>query len=380
MKQNELRVERIFLIHNILRSKATDQEQKLRSEIYLGYFSLAGYCMFTAIVHFFFMCAAIIVRFVIEKDVEPSKITQSINVWASGLKNVEIMFPLSHIIADNISLADTCQPFRPKTIPYDTGSATIFPKILLLCEIDNRISIALFFFLSFAFQFSKTVNFELSSSCPFIHNVRIGETYYRELAQGRINKIHYVEYSVSATLMILVMITQIGLTDFSLILNVCVNAWACMIIGLLTEHIVDAEKDESFREHASYGYNLSVLSHILGWIPLLSVIFTMLAPLVTYKACVLGKIEIPDFVFAFVIGEILLFCSFGLVQFASVINVQRIRDVKITDVGSLTKIQYMEESLINNACAVEFWYITLSLIAKTFLALTIYIGINMKPG
>jgi hypothetical protein len=153
-----------------------------------------------------------------------------------------------------------------------------------------------------------------------------------------------------------------------------------MIIGLLTEHIVDAEKDKSFREHASYGYNLSVLSHILGWIPLLSVIFTMLAPLVTYKACVLGKIEIPDFVFAFVIGEILLFCSFGLVQFASVINVQRIRDVKITDVGSLTKIQYMEESLINNACAVEFWYITLSLIAKTFLALTIYIGINMKPG
>jgi hypothetical protein len=95
----------------------------------------------------------------------------------------------------------------------------------------------------------------------------------------------------------------------------------------------------------------------------------MLAPLVTYKACISGRIEIPDFVFAFVVGEIVLFCSFGLVQFASVITVQRIRDVETR-----------KDSLIRNACAVEFWYITLSLIAKTFLALTIYIGINMQPG
>ena len=385
MREDGLRIERMFLLDpkkQLRANKVTEQE--LKSETYFGCFSLAGYCLFTATVHFMLMCAVIIAPFFVTKDVRLSKITQSINVWASGLENVEIMFPASYKITENISLADTCQPFVPKTIHRDSGPATIFPKILLLCEIDNRISIGLFFFLSFAFQISKTVNFEYSCSFPFIFkNICIGKTYYSNLAMGRISKIHYVEYSVSATIMILVMITQIGLTDLSLIINVCVNAWSCMIIGLLTEHIVDAEGDSGFRQYSSYGYNLSFISHILGWIPLLSVIFTMLTPLVTYKACILGNIEIPDFVFVFVIGEIVLFCSFGLVQFASVTNVQRIRNPNAETLAACNgqyDLTIKDNLLIRNACSVESWYITLSLFAKTFLALTIYIGINMQPG
>jgi hypothetical protein len=378
MREDKLKIERMFLLdpRKQLRAACTLTEEALKSEIYFGYFSLAGYCLFTATVHFLLVCAVIIAPFFVTKDIRLSKITQSINVWASGLEKVDIMFPSSHIIAQNISLADTCQPFIPKTIPYNNGSATIFPKILLLCEIDNRISIGLFFFLSFAFQISKTVNFDFNNPSSF-QFFSIGKTYYNNLTDGRISKIHCVEYSVSATLMVLVMITQIGLTDLSLIINVCVNAWSCMIIGLLTEYILDAEGDPEFIKNSSYVYNLSFISHILGWIPLLSVIFTMLTPLVTYKACILGKIDIPDFVFVFVIGEIILFCSFGFVQFASVTNVQRIRNTKAEASDSSTKKQ---DLLIRNACTVESRYITLSLFAKTFLALTIYIGINMQPG
>jgi hypothetical protein len=39
-----------------------------------------------------------------------------------------------------------------------------------------------------------------------------------------------------------------------------------------------------------------------------------------------------------------------------------------------------KKKLIQNACATEAWYISLSLFAKSFLALTIYVGINMQPN
>ena len=36
--------------------------------------------------------------------------------------------------------------------------------------------------------------------------------------------------------------------------------------------------------------------------------------------------------------------------------------------------------MITNACTAESYYVLLSLFAKTFLALTIYIGIYTQPG
>jgi hypothetical protein len=36
-------------------------------------------------------------------------------------------------------------------------------------------------------------------------------------------------------------------------------------------------------------------------------------------------------------------------------------------------------AMVQNACTTEAYYVILSLFAKTFLALTIYIGINMQP-
>ena len=90
--------------------------------------------------------------------------------------------------------------------------------------------------------------------------------------------------------------------------------------------------------------------------------------------------------FVFVIGEVAFFCVFGLVQFFSIRGVQKIRNrassntnghVNDKEVG--VGVNDMDE-LIKNACATEAWYIFLSLFAKTFLALTIYIGINTQPG
>ncbi len=402
-----------------------------RDNVYLGYFSLAGLSFFTSTVHLFLFIAVIVSSLSLKKDIKPTKITQSINVWVPELRNQDIMFPETHDLAPNISLAEKCRPFIPRTIPYEDHFATIFPKHLLFCEIDNRISIALFFFLSFAFQFSKSVNIRAFQEHPCKQELWLGDTFYHNLEQGRVSKTHFIEYSASATLMMLVMITQIGITDLSLIINVCVNTWACMIIGLLAEYIVDAEESPELSNEGFLGYPLSLIAHLLGWVPITCVIFNMIIPLTTYKQCIIGKVDIPDFVFVFVIGEVLLFCSFGLVQFTSIrtaneirLNVKcetsclrrkmereiksnqpRLRQHKHRGYENHVQVKPLNEfdenanqsikdeferkclqlnnrkkrEMIFNACSAEAWYVVLSLFAKTFLALTIYIGINTQP-
>ena len=415
----------------------TTDESELREKTYLGYFSLAGLSFFTSMVHFALMIGVITASFSLKKDIKPNKITQSINVWVPELRNKQIMFPETLELGPNVSLAEKCKPYIPKTIPYKDEYATIFPKMLLFGEIDNRISIALFFFLSFAFQFFKSVNVKAFQDHPCKQNIWLGDTFYENLEKGRVSKTHFIEYSLSATLMILVMITQIGITDLPLIVSICVNTWACMVIGLLAEYIVDAEESPALSDQKLYEFNLSLLTHVLGWIPLLSVIFTMVTPLSTYKSCIVGKVEIPDFVFVFVIGEILLFCSFGLVQLFSINNVcqirknakiqiQQLKETKDKQLKHMIKmrkqstirynptVNYIEtkprnmddddgndirqavenefstkctilnetkqKDIVDNACTAEARYLCLSLFAKTFLALTIYIGINTQPG
>lgn len=404
-----------------------DDKKDPRERVYYGYFSLAGLSFFTASVHFILFLAVIVSASYLKKDLRPSQITQNINVWVPNLENLNIMFPVSRNLAQNVSLSETCKPFSPRTVQVNNElrTATIYPKILLFGEIDNRISIALFFLLSFAFQFFKVVNVRKFQDHPCKQEMWLGERFYDNIERGRVSKTHFVEYSISATLMMLVMITQIGITDLSLIINICVNTWACMVIGLLAEYIVDAEEFPDLYEQTFFGLHLSMIAHLLGWVPLLSAIFSMISPLATYKACIIGRVEIPSFVFVFVVGEILLFCSFGLVQFSSIRNAQRIRDEtadkiqkfknqmnadrertlslaksnkmrtinkgKIDDITSHDLQQEIEEisnqenekkrkDLVHNACSAEAWYISLSLFAKSFLALTIYIGINTQPG
>ena len=357
-------------VDTMLRStpKLAGDELTLRDRRYLGVFSLAGLSLFAAMIHFALMCFSILSPYIFTKLLTPRTITQNINVWVPDLRGLDAMFPPA--ISETVLLSESCSLFRPRTM--QNSSIIIVPKIFFFSEIDNRVSICFFFALSFAFQIYETVD-----SMGYVLDPskwRLGYTLYANLAKGQVNKMHFIEYSFSATLMILVMVTQIGITDLSTIINVCINTWACMIIGLLAECILDAEKDSSeLQGQTLWGYHLSFITHILGWVPLIPVLFTMVTPLTTYGICIKGTVNIPTAVLIFVVGEIILFCGFGLVQLVSIIKVLRIRGDEKIDKNDKNNAE------INNACAVESYYILLSLFAKTFLALTIFIGIQMQP-
>ena len=355
--------------------------ETLKQKRYLGCFSLAGLSLFTSMVHLLFVVAAAVVPFLTTKDLKQNVITQTVNVWAPDMKNIDIMFPEGRDIAEDIRLSDSCSPFIPNTIPFDTKTTTIFPKLLLVGEIDNRVSIGLFFFLSFAFQFATLVDWGGFIQNPAKASSWFGIPLYTGLSKGRVSKMHFIEYSFSATLMVLVMITQIGVTDLTAIISICTNTWACMMIGLLAEYILDAEESPALSDQTVLGFHLSFITHMLGWMPLVSVIFAMITPLSTYKTCLTGTANIPDAVLIFVGGEIVFFCSFGLVQFCSIANALKIRHtVNENNADSTTHEQNKKTLMITNACTAESYYVLLSLFAKTFLALTIYIGIYTQPG
>ena len=350
--------------------------QSLREYRYLGVFSLAGLSLFTSMIHLGFFFAVVTSSFIMENRVKQSSITQSVNVWATDLPNVNVMFLTTRSIAVNVSVSDTCDPFTPHTISFRGHNTTIFPKLLLVGSIDNRVSMGVFFFLSFAFQFFSVIEVE-DILGYMIHRKQpsewLGKKLYLNLANGRVSKAHFVEYSFSATLMVLVMVTQIGVTDLTTLLSLCINTWACMIIGLLAEYIVDAEEAAEVHNRTICGFQQSFVAHLLGWVPLIPVIFAMLTPLLTYQRCIDGTVTFPNAVWVFVIGEIVIFCSFGLVQLKSIITIRRIRD-------NTGVIQMQKNLTAENACAVEAHYVLLSLTAKAFLALTIYIGIYLQPG
>ena len=355
--------------------------QSLREYRYLGVFSLAGLSFFTSIVHLGFTLAVITASAVMDNKIKPNPITQSVNVWAPDLQNAEIMFPASRSIAVGVSVSDACDPFTPHTIPFQGQNTTIFPKLLLVGHVDNRVSMGVFFFLSFAFQFFSVV--EIGDLLRyFAHGEHptewLGEALYQNLANGRVSKAHFVEYSFSATLMVLVMVTQVGVTDLATLLSLCINTWACMIIGLLAEYIVDAEETGDARNPTTVcGVRQSLVAHVLGWVPLIPVMFAMLAPLLTYQNCIKGTVSFPLAVWIFVGGEIALFCLFGLVQLKSIIAVERIRK---TPAAQFDEKQKQRNLVAENACAAEAHYVLLSLTAKAFLALTIYMGIYAQPG
>ena len=213
---------------------------------YLGYFSLSGLNIFVSMVHLLLMVGVIIMSFSLKKDIIPRKITQTINVWASDLNNTGILFPSTNKITNLISLSENCKPFIPATIHYDGMVNTIFPKVLLFGEIDNRISIGLFFLLSFAFQLYNSVDISMLYVNPLDQSNWLSYRFYINIFKGQVSKSHFAEYSLSATLMVLVMITQIGVTDLTVIVNTCLNTWACMIFGLLAEFILDAEEKSEY--------------------------------------------------------------------------------------------------------------------------------------
>lgn len=157
--------------------------------------------------------------------------------------------------------------------------------------------------------------------------------YERDLSRG-INRFRWVEYSVSATLMVILIGFYSGITGVSTVIAVAGANIAMILFGWLQELMNPPGRDRTTMLPFWFGT-------VVG-----------LAPWMAIAVNIAGSATVPGFVYGIVVVQAVLFFSFGLNQY----------------------LQYREIGRWADYATGEKTYLVLSLVAKSLLAWQIFGG------
>lgn len=136
-------------------------------------------------------------------------------------------------------------PITGSYLTFDKTSQTLEPATAYLFDLSIPVLVALFFFLSaIAHLFIATV-----------YNKR----YNRDLANG-INKVRWVEYSISASIMMVAIAVLVGVYDFTNLLAIFVLIAIMNLLGLVMEVHNQTTKKTNW-----ISYWLGCLAGIVPW-------------------------------------------------------------------------------------------------------------------
>lgn len=144
-------------------------------------------------------------------------------------------------------------------------------------------------------------------------------------------RMRYVEYSVSAAIMLVCIAVEVGMCDVIALILIAVSMFATNLFGLAADIFFACKK-------ADIGW----IMHIVGWI---TVILPYMLLLSQFQYLVrISDRKPPDFVYGIVFSMAVMFCSFGIVQF----------------------LDFWKWGVWNRETIAQ-WYDILSLVAKTLL-------------
>jgi hypothetical protein len=158
-------------------------------------------------------------------------------------------------------------------------------------------------------------------------------TYERDLRRG-INRFRWVEYSVSATLMIILISFYSGITSINAVIAIIGANVGMILFGWVQELMNPPERTTTTMLPFWFGT-------IVGLAPWVSIAFN-----------IFGSTTVPGFVYGIVVTQVILFFSFGLNQW-----------LQYRGIGKWTDYAYGEKT-----------YLVLSLVAKSLLAWQIFGG------
>ena len=245
-----------------------------------------------------------------------------------------IPYTESYLAWNNVSIDEKCpigsREFNTTSNGKFCISATTQP---VSCDDDGNCYgidlgwlIISFHILSFVFQYAA----ELSDSVRPIFGYK-----YSEMVSQNKNPLRFIEYSFSASIMLIAIALLNGVTDINLITSIAVLTSACQLCGLAVEYV----------EFSSIKW----LLHLTGWLQ-----FCWAYGIIGHAffksieaAQESGGSGPPEFVYVIVIALFLLYASFGFVQL-------------------------LELCIHLNPYTKEISYIILSLTAKTLLGWMIF--------
>lgn len=176
--------------------------------------------------------------------------------------------------------------------------------------------------------------------------VLIPQYRYEQMVEQRgQNWLRFLEYSISASLMLSCIALTTGIRDFVTILSICALNIITQVLGAFNEYI----RDSRIRTGS---FTLAWFSNLAAY----GIIFWYFGVAVEQT-----EIEVPGFVIGIIIGQFVIFNLFGLVQWIQIYG------TKWAVIGAIGR-----ES--------ELSYCVLSLVAKTLLGWLIYANVIVSAS
>jgi len=191
-----------------------------------------------------------------------------------------------------------------------------------------------------------------------------GYKYSTQIEDKGKNPLRFIEYSISASIMLMCIAFLNGVTDINLIASIAVLTACCQLCGLVVEYIPDNQ------------LTLQYILHFTGWIQFLCA-YGIIAHAFFKSIDAVAGVEPPPFVYAIVITLFLLYSSFGVVQLSELACKTRTicgsEEIKTCD-----KCPTWCRNGENNAIGKEYkeiLYVSLSLGAKLTLGMLIFTNV-----
>lgn len=242
---------------------------------------------------------------------------------ATSLRRLNLGAALLHFVSGVAVLVLASGFMLPVTGTYLAGPPGTPGKQVNVFDLHVASAIALFLFLSSLFH--------LIVSAP-----QMFDRYRRGLAQHR-NTFRWVEYSLSSSLMIVIIALLLGISDIAALIA---------IFGVNASMILFGWLQEKFHQPGDGGWLPFIFGCLAGAVPWIAVLVYVLAPGSTSNA------SAPGFVYAIIVSLFLLFNVFAVVQVLQYKPVGKFRDYLVG----------------------ERLYIILSFVAKSALAWQIFAG------
>jgi hypothetical protein len=221
---------------------------------------------------------------------------------------------------------------------YTFKDAVAVPRSFVVGYIDVRYLICSFFFLSFVFQALQ----------GWVIRRRRRQSSGAE-PRTWVAVLRFVEYSISASVMLLAIAVQVGLTDVYLLCCLFGLVFATNILGLIAEVLCAREN--------------AWVPHCLGWITCLLAYAPLLDAYVASMRC--SDLQPPGYVNVIVFLEFVLFSCFGFVQMYMLF----FRATSSNEDAYARRRYVLEEEEEDELIMdVEATYTALSVTAKTLLA------------
>lgn len=228
-----------------------------------------------------------------------------------------------------------------------------------------------FHFLSFLFQGGIPV-----SALVYDHTLT-NETYVKNIKQRGVNIWRFVEYSVSATLMLVCIALVSGIDEFNALFSIVVLTSVTMILGLVVELLFDDVlfdlKDipqkflKTLKERRQHILNVGWGVHVTAWVTIVSAYGGII---IKYYVLSLQEsdegIEPPWWVTLAIFMIMALYLIFGGIQLVQLYWKQQY----------LTRGASQKQSMVSKNIQVELLYIFNSLITKTILGWIIILNLT----